>query len=58
MKITLKDDVKEFQPGITVYDIAKSIGDGLARATTGALVNGEVKELTHTITTDSKVDYI
>ncbi|MBR5506257.1 MAG: threonine--tRNA ligase [Clostridia bacterium] len=58
MKITLKDDVKEFQPGITVYDIAKSIGDGLARAATGGLVNGEVKELTHTITTDSKVEIL
>ncbi len=58
MKITLKDDVKEFQPGITVYDIAKSIGDGLARAATGGLVNGEVKELTHTINTDSKVEIL
>ena len=53
MKITLKGDIKEFDSGVTVYDIAKSIGDGLARAAMGGLVNGEVKDLTHTITQDS-----
>ena len=58
MKITLKGDIKEFDSGVTVYDIAKSIGDGLARAAMGGLVNGEVKELTHTITQDSEVEIL
>ena len=58
MKITLKGDVKEFEPGVSVYEIAKSIGDGLARAAVGGLVNGEVKELTYTVTTDSEVDIL
>ncbi len=58
MKITLKGDVREFDSPQTVYDIAKSIGDGLARSAMGALVNGEVKELTHTITTDSDVEIL
>ncbi len=58
MKITLKGDVKEFESGVSVYEIAKSIGDGLARAAVGGLVNGEVKELTHTVTTDSEVDIL
>ncbi len=58
MKITLKGDVKEFESGVSVYEIAKSIGDGLARAAVGGLVNGEVKELTYTVTTDSEVDIL
>jgi len=58
MKITLKGNVKEFDSPQTVYDIAKSIGDGLARSAMGAMVNGEVKELTHTITTDSTVEIL
>jgi len=58
MKITLKGDVREFTDGSTVYDIAKSIGDGLARAAMGGLVNGEVKELTYSITTDADVEIL
>ncbi|MBO5369530.1 MAG: threonine--tRNA ligase, partial [Clostridia bacterium] len=58
MKIMLKGDVREFDSPVTVYDIAKSIGDGLARAAMGGLVNGEVKELTHTITCDSEVEIL
>ena len=58
MKITLKGDVREFDSAQTVYDIAKSIGDGLARSAMGALVNGEVKELTYTVTQDSDVEIL
>ncbi len=58
MKITLKGDVREFPQGSTVYDIAKSIGDGLSRAAMGGLVNGEVKELTYAITTDADVEIL
>ncbi len=58
MKITLKGDVREFSEGTTIYDIAKSIGDGLARAATGGLVNGEVKELTYTLTNDADVEIL
>ena len=58
MKITLKDDVREFSEGSTIYDIAKSIGDGLARAAMGGLVNGEVKELTYSLTTDADVEIL
>lgn len=58
MKINLKGDIKEFDCAVTVYDIAKSIGDGLARSAMGGLVNGEVKELTYTITRDSEVEIL
>ena len=43
MKITLKGDViKEFQSGLTAYDIAKEISGGLARAACAARINGKV----------------
>ncbi len=58
MKINLKGDIKEFDSAVTVYDIAKSIGDGLARSAMGGLVNGEVKELTYTVTQDSEVEIL
>ncbi len=58
MKITLKGEVKEFTQGTTVYEIAKSISDELARAATGALVDNEVKELTYPITSDSVVEIL
>ena len=58
MKINLKGDIKEFDSAVTVYDLAKSIGDGLARSAMGGLVNGEVKELTYTVTQDSEVEIL
>ena len=37
MKVTLKDgSVREFSEGMSVYEIAKEISEGLARATLGA----------------------
>ena len=46
MKITLKDgSVKEFQDGLSVYEIAKQISEGLARAAVGAKVDGKVVEI-------------
>ena len=43
MKITLKDgSVKEFENGLSVYEIAKQISEGLARVAVGGKVNGKV----------------
>ncbi|MCI8282503.1 MAG: threonine--tRNA ligase [Lachnospiraceae bacterium] len=46
MKITLKDgSVKEYESAKSIYEIAKDISDGLARAATAGEVDGEVKDL-------------
>ena len=46
IKVTLKDGiVKEYNEGISVYEIAKDISEGLARNACCGLVNGEVQDL-------------
>ena len=45
MKITLKDgSVREYAESLSVFDVAKDISEGLARAVVAAEVNGEVVE--------------
>lgn len=59
MKITLKGDViKEFENGMTAYDIAKEISGGLARAACAARINGNVCDLRTTITEDCTLDIL
>ena len=54
IKITLPDgSVREFEPGVTALDIAKSISEGLARNVLSAEVNGEVIDATRTINSDA-----
>lgn len=44
--ITLKDNVvKEFEPGISAMEVAKSLGSGLYKAACACKVDGEVKDL-------------
>ena len=46
MKVTLKDGSSmEFENGISVLEVAKTISEGLARAACAAKVNGEVVDL-------------
>ncbi|MDE6189216.1 MAG: threonine--tRNA ligase [Clostridia bacterium] len=59
MKITLKDgSVKEFNDGLSVYEIAKGISEGLARATVGAKVNGKVVETRTVLNEDCKLELL
>jgi len=59
IKVTLLGtDVKEFENGTTIYDVAKSISDSLARAALGGIVDGEVKEMTYTLTRDCELNII
>ncbi len=59
MKITLKDGtVKEYEPGISAYDIAKDLGAGLARAACVAEIDGEVKDLRTVITDDCTLNIL
>ncbi len=46
IKVTLKGDVvKEFQNGITAYEVAKEISMGLAKQACAVRINGENKDL-------------
>jgi threonyl-tRNA synthetase len=57
IQITLPDgSIRSFeQPSITVADVAASIGAGLAKAALGGKVDGQVVDLSHTITANSSV---
>ena len=56
IKITLPDEsVKEFENGVTPYEIAKSISEGLARNVLAAKVNGAIVALNYAISEDATV---
>lgn len=53
VKITLKDgSIKELKSGLSVYEIAKSISEGLARAACCGIVNGNVVDLRYVVNED------
>ena len=56
MKVTLKDGtVKEYAQSMSVYDIAKDISEGLARAACAGEVNGEVVDLRTVVEEDCEL---
>lgn len=56
IKITFPDgNIKEYSSGITPFDIAKSISEGLAREIITAKVNGKTIEITTPINTDATI---
>ncbi|MEI8052738.1 MAG: threonine--tRNA ligase [Bacteroidota bacterium] len=56
IKITLPDgSVREYVPGSTAMDVAKSISEGLARKVLAASINGEVWDMTRPIDTDASL---
>ena len=56
IKITLPDGaVREYAPGITSLEIAKSISEGLARKVLAANVNGQVWDATRPINEDASL---
>ena len=57
--ITLPDGTeKSFDQPLNVFEVAKSIGSGLAKATLAGKVNGELVDASHVIDTDSSVSII
>lgn len=55
-RISLPDgSVKEFESAVTGFDVASSIGEGLARAALGCKVNGELHDLNYVIEDDAAV---
>ncbi len=59
INIILKDgSTKEVEKGISCFDLAKSISDGLARNMTAALVDGEVKDLRYILDKDCNIEIL
>ena len=58
IKVSLKNDVREFESGISVLDVAKSISDGLARSIVAAEVDGAVEGLDTELDTDCAVNLL
>lgn len=58
IKVTLRDEVKEFESGITVAEIAKSIGMGLYKAAVGGRINGEYCDLRTPVTKDCTLEIV
>jgi threonyl-tRNA synthetase len=59
INITLPDNsVKQFTPGTTALDIAKSISEGLARNVLSAKVNGEIWDATRPIHQDASLQLL
>ncbi|MBR5151921.1 MAG: threonine--tRNA ligase [Clostridia bacterium] len=59
IKVTLKDgDCKEFPKGTSLYDMAKSISEGLARVCLAAEVDGELTDLRTSPQQDCAVNFL
>ena len=58
IKVTLKGDVKEFESGISVAEIAKSIGASLYKSACAAKVNGNVCDLRTLLNENCEVEII
>ena len=58
IQITLKNDVKEFEAGITVGEVAKSLGAGLYKAACAGKVNGQVVDLRTPLQQDCQLDIL
>ncbi|WFD09532.1 threonine--tRNA ligase [Tepidibacter hydrothermalis] len=59
VKITLKDgSVKEFDKGISILEIAKSISEGLARSIVAGQVNGATVGVNYKLEEDSEINLL
>lgn len=59
MKLTLKNgNVLEMEAGISCFDVAKSISEGLAREAVAAKVNGVEKDLSFVLTEDAELTFL
>lgn len=58
MKIKLRDEIKEFDAGVSVLDIAKSISEGLARMAVCGKIDGELVDLNLPINKDCSLEII
>jgi len=59
VKITLKDgSIKEVEKGLSIYDIAKGISEGLARMVVAGEVNGKLTDLREIVDSDIKLNLL
>ena len=58
MKIKLRDEEREFESGVSVLDIAKSISEGLARVAVCGKIDGELVDLNYAINEDCALEII
>lgn len=58
IKIKLKDDIREYEKGITAMDVAKSLGQGLFKAACCCKIDGEVKDLRVQIDRDCTLEIL
>ena len=57
MKIKLRDDIREFQDGLTLAEIASAVSEGLARAALCAKVDGVLRDMSTVIDKDCEVEF-
>ena len=58
IRINLRGDVREYPSGVTGYEVAQSIGAGLAKAACAVSVNGEVRDLRLPINEDCELSVL
>ncbi|MFL0245433.1 threonine--tRNA ligase [Candidatus Clostridium stratigraminis] len=59
IKIKLKDgSVKEYEAGVSVFEVAKDLSEGLARVATAGSVNGKTVDLRFNLNEDSEVNIL
>ncbi|MCL1995729.1 MAG: threonine--tRNA ligase [Defluviitaleaceae bacterium] len=57
--VTLKDGTKkEYEPGITIQEIAKSISRGLGKSAVAAKVDGEIQDINTTVDKDITLEIL
>lgn len=49
---------RQYEKGIELFEVARSISEGLARNTLGAVVNGEIRGLQEKVEEDSEVRFV
>ncbi|MFN4080776.1 MAG: threonine--tRNA ligase [Saprospiraceae bacterium] len=59
IQITFPDgNVRQYAPGTTAMDVARSISEGLARNVLAAKINGEVRDLNRAIDADAEIVFL
>ncbi len=58
IKVKLRDDIREFEAGVSAMDVAKSIGAGLFKSVCVCKINGEVKDLRETLNADCELEFL
>ncbi len=58
IRVNLKGDVREFDSGVTVADVAKSIGAGLYKAACAGKLNGKTVDLRTPLTSDCELQLL